>query len=206
MMKLFCSSTSPYTRKVTICAELLNLSDQIERVMVSTTAIKPNELLASHNPMIKLPTLVLDNGEILYDSRVICEYLCSLAGDNQIFPTDESRWKILTLQATADGLLDASVAARYEMALRPKEYQWDGWFQAQMKKVVGCLNAIEKNCPSLLTTHFTIAEIAIICALGFLDFRFPEMNWRTQYPETAKWFALVSHLPAVKDSVPVEQT
>lgn len=204
MMKLFCSSTSPYTRKVTICAELLNLSDQIERVAVLTTAVKPNAQLASHNPMIKLPTLVLDNGEILYDSRVICEYLCSIANDNQIFPLGETRWKILTLQATADGLLDAGVAARYEMALRPKEYQWDGWFQAQMKKVVGCLNAIEKNSPALVTTKLTIAEIAIACALGFLDYRFPEMDWRSQYPETAAWFGQVNHLSVIKNSVPVE--
>lgn len=203
MMKLFCSTTSPYTRKVTICAELLGLTNQIERIVVSTTAIKPSEMLAKHNPMIKVPTLILDNGEVLYDSRVICEYLASVAKDNQIFPVGESRWKALTLQATADGLLDAGVGARYEMALRPKEYQWDGWFQAQMKKVVGCLDVIEANISSLSGSQLTIAEIAIACALGFLDFRVEELNWRQQYPKTAAWFEQVSHLSAIKNSVPV---
>lgn len=203
-MKLFCSSTSPYARKATICAALLNLSAQIERVLITTTAIKPNEQLAAHNPMIKLPTLVLNNGQVIYDSRVICEYLSTLANDHQIFPEGEQRWKALTLQATGDGLLDAALIARYEMAFRPKEYQWDGWFQAQMKKIVGCMSVIEKNAATLETHQLTIGEITIACALGFLDFRFGEMGWRHQYPETAAWFEKISLLPVMRDTVPVE--
>lgn len=201
-MKLFCSNTSPFARKATICADVLHLTDQIERIVVATTVIQPHDQLAATNPMIKLPTLVLDDGQVLYDSRVICEYLSSLVEGQTIFPEGKAKWTALTWQATGDGLLDAGLAARYEMALRPKEYQWDGWFQAQMKKVVGCMKVIESNVSTLSTTQLTIAEISIACGLGFLDFRFKEMDWRAQFPQTAVWFGQISHLPAIKNSVP----
>ncbi|MCJ9712167.1 glutathione S-transferase N-terminal domain-containing protein, partial [Bordetella hinzii] len=124
-MKLLYAPTSPYVRKVMVCAHLTGQAGRIQWLDSAAHPIRRDARIAAHNPLAKVPTLILDNGQALYDSRVICEYLASSAGDEHLFPaTGAARWQALTWQALGDGLLDAALLARYEHTARPADRQW----------------------------------------------------------------------------------
>ncbi|WP_160122497.1 glutathione S-transferase family protein [Rhodovarius lipocyclicus] len=197
-MKLSYSGASPYVRKAMICAILRGIDGQFTDLGLRTT----NPALAALNPLAKIPTLVLDDGTVLYDSPVICEYLDSLGTAPKLFPPPgPARWKALQLQALGDGILDASQPRRREIAL-PQDEGRREYIATQRGKVERAVEALEAEAEQLgeLTT---IGEITIACALGYLDFRYPDEAWREGHPKLAAWYAKVLALPAMAKTMPV---
>ena len=187
-MKLYFSPASPFARKVLITAIELGIDDKIERIDAPTTPIDPKADLAAVNPLAKLPTLMTDDGEALYDSSVVCEYLASEFGGEALLPAaGRARWAALRLQSLADGMLDAAVLRRYEVAMRPEELRMESWDQGQKGKIVRALDVLDKNIGMLGDTP-TLGTIAVACVLGYLDFRFADEDWRTGRDNLAGWF------------------
>lgn len=202
-MKLLYAPTSPFVRKVMVCALMTGLADRIQWLDSAAHPIKRDARIAAHNPLAKVPTLILPDGQALYDSRVICEYLADLGGNDTLFPAaGPARWRALTRQAMGDGLLDAALLARYERTARPEEKQWSEWRQAQLVKVHAALAEIEAAAATLTAGNPSIGEVAVGCALGYLDFRYPELDWRAAHPQAASWFAAFNALPAMQATLP----
>jgi len=202
-MKLFFSAFSPYARKVLASAVELDLREQIETIDVAVSPVKCNPDVVAHNPVGKVPTLIADDGQAFYDSRVICEYLASQAVDGtRLFPaTGAARWTALRRQALADGLLDAALLARYETALRPETLRWTAWLQGQLAKIHASVQTIETDL-SDFGDRVDIGTLAIACALAYLDLRYPDLSWRDHAPRTAAWFAAFSQRPSLRDTAP----
>jgi glutathione S-transferase len=197
-MKLAYSPASPYVRKVTACAIARGIDGQIERWKVATT----DPALVELNPLSKVPTLMLDDGTVLYDSPVICEYLDSIGSAPKLFPAPgPARWKALTQEALGDGILDATQPRRRELTL-PQDEGRKAYIDLQRGKVTRALAVLEKEAGSLgeLTT---IGEITIGCALGYLDFRYANEPWRPGHPKLEAWYAKVAKLPPLAQTVPV---
>lgn len=204
MFKLYFAPTSPYVRKVMVTAHCLGLSQQIEKLESAAHPIRRDERIAAFNPLAKVPAMQTTDGLMLYDSRVICEYLDSHAGGS-LFPREgRQRWLSLTRQALGDGLLDAAMLARYEAVARPADKQWDGWLDGQLTKVWAALADIEKQVPHYSTVPDDIGLITLGCGLGYLDFRFASLNWRAGHPATAAWFAEFDRHPAMVATRPFE--
>jgi glutathione S-transferase len=195
-MKLFFSATSPYVRKCMACAHETGLVERIELLPSKAHPVdRDDAALLAANPLGKVPTLVTDEGQVLYDSRVICEYLDAIGGGT-LFPTDASRWNALALQALADGMLDACLLARYEDVARPEALRWADWRRSQLDKVASALATLEAGTPVLdQTVH--IGTLATGCALGYLDLRFPELAWRDRHPRLAAWWAAFGARPSM---------
>ncbi len=188
-MKLFYSSASPYVRKVMVLAWETGLVERIECIPAVVSPVNREKSVALHNPTGHVPTLVLDNGEAIFDSRVICEYLDGLHDRNPFYPADiQRRLKTQCLHALADGLLDAAVLVRFEEALRPEALRWSAWIDGQWDKVTSSLRALEAKWLPHLSGTLDMGGIAAACALGYLDFRFPDRAWRPHYPNLAKWY------------------
>lgn len=202
MMQLFFASTSAYVRKVMVCATVLGLADEIERLDSAAHPVMRDDRIAAFNPLAKVPALRTESGICLYDSRVICEYL-NARGQGDLFPQKgEARWRSLARQALGDGLIDAALLARYEFSARPPEKQWPDWADAQLKKVAAALADIESQVSDFGDRPEDIGLIAIGCALGYLDFRFAGLNWRASHPLTAAWFAVFDAHPAMAATRP----
>ena len=200
-MKLYYSPGSPYARKVRAMAIETGLDKKIDMVNVAVSPVAANADVDKHNPIGKIPALSV-KGIDLFDSPVICEYLDSQHKGRPLFPRKgRDRWMALRQQAMADGLLDAALLARYEGALRPEEKRWPDWSQGQMKKINGVLAQLEAEVKSL-KGKLTIGTISVVCALGYLDFRFPDLGWRDRHPKLGKWFAATSKLPSIKSTAP----
>ena len=197
-MKLAYSPASPYVRKVTACAIKRGLDKQVERVKIGTT----DPELLKFNALSKVPTLILDDGSCIFDSPVICEYLDSVGSAPKLFPAaGPARWKALTQEALADGILDATQPRRREIAL-PQDEGRKSYIALQQGKVARALDEFEKQADSLGNLD-TIGEITIGCALGYLDFRYANESWRPGHPKLEAWYAKVSKLPPLADTVPV---
>jgi glutathione S-transferase len=206
-MKLRYSPTSPYVRKVSVTALELGLDGRIERLPTDTR--DPESGHAADNPLGKVPALVTDEGEKLYDSPVICEYLDSLAGGSELFPpAGPARWRALRRQALADGILDAAVLKMLEMKRRPEALRWDGWVRLQGGKIAKALDQLEREAAAPddppTTDPPTIGEVTVGCALGYLDFRFPEEDWRAARPALATWYEGFSGRPSMRQTEPRE--
>ncbi len=199
-MKLRYSLASPFARKVLITGLETGLDSRIERI--PTDAWAPDTDLPRDNPLCKVPALITDGGEHLYDSPVICEYLDSLHAGSKLFPpTGEARWTALRRQALADGIMDAAVASRTESTNRPAEYRWTGWLDRQGRAIARAVDTLETEAPGLAGT-FSIGEIAVVCALGYLDYRLPALAWRQDHPRLASWYALQQDRASVAATVP----
>ena len=200
MMKLFFSPPSPFARKVRISALELGLAERIELIEVSLSPVQPHHGLRSHNPLGKIPALVTEADEALYDSPVICEYLDALAGGDRLWPAaGAARWRALRHQALADGLADAAILMRYELVIRPEGLRWSEWLDGQRLKVRTALDALEAEP---LEGPFDIGAISIVCALEYLEFRFPEERWRERRPQLAAWHESLSRRPSVVSTRP----
>jgi glutathione S-transferase len=197
-MKLAYSPASPYVRKVTACAIARGIDSKIERWKVGTT----DPALLDFNPLSKVPTLIADDGAMLYDSPVICEYIDSIGSGPKLFPpAGPARWKALCQEALGDGILDATQPRRREIAL-PQDDGRKGYIELQQGKVKRALDTLEKDADSLgLLT--TIGEITIGCALGYLDFRYANEPWRPGHPKLEAWYAKVAKLPPLAETMPV---
>jgi glutathione S-transferase len=187
MLVLRAVATSPFARKVRIAAALLELDDRIE-ILAADTA-DPEDSLREQNPLGKVPALILESGEVLYDSPVIVEYLDWLAGGGKIIPADPARrFRSLTQQALADGVMEAAVLLRYESLWREPGMRSEKWTGYQSGKIARALAAFEAAPPEELSD---ISTITLACALGYLDLRF-EGAWRADHPRLVAWLDLVS--------------
>jgi glutathione S-transferase len=199
-MKLRYSSASPYVRKVMVFAHETGLVDRIDLVPVAVAPTVVNPEVAAVNPLVKVPTLELADGTSLFDSRVIIEYLDTLHQGRRLFPAEgPTRWTALRRQAIGDGLLDAALLIRYENYLRPEPQRWQEWTEGQFRKVRQALAALAAE---KLGTELTIGEITAGCALGYLDFRYPEEDWRGAHPALGRWFATISERPSFAATLP----
>lgn len=191
-MRLFYAATSPFVRKCLVSAHELGLRERIELLPASPHPVNRDRALVALNPLGKIPVLVADDGAVLYDSRVICEYLNDL-GDGHLVPArGPARWTVLVDQALADGLMDAAVLARYETNARPENLRWSDWVVGQLDKVSCGLAELERRAPGLMG-RIDAGTIAIGCALGYIDFRFASLDWRATCPTTAVWFDQFGH-------------
>jgi len=200
ILELYFAATSPYVRKVMICAHELGLAGEIETLSSAANPILRDARIATFNPLAKVPAARLADGTVLYDSRVICEYLDHV-GQGGLFPRNSDRWAVLTQQALGDGLLDAALLVRYEDTARPEALRLDAWRAGQMTKIVAALDAMEAS-HSAFAEKLTIGGITFASALGYLDFRFPSFDWRSGRPQISAWFAQISQRPSLQLTVP----
>jgi glutathione S-transferase len=200
-MKLYHSQTSPYVRKCMFIAHHLGLADRIEKLPSAAHPVNRDQSIIPSNPLGKVPTMITDDGTVLFDSRVICEYLDHLGKGSFFPPAGAERWRVLTEQALGDGILDAALLARYEGALRPEDLRWSEWVAGQMDKINVGLAHAEKNFDAG-SDRVDIGRVALGCALGYLDFRFGDIGWRNRCPKLAKWFEKFSTLPAMEATRP----
>lgn len=201
-MRLHYSAASPYVRKVVVVAHETGLFERLELDARTASPVKPDESLNHDNPIGKVPCLITEAGLPLYDSRVICEFLDSLHRGAQMFPVDRAeRWLALRRQALADGILDAAVGTRYETFLRPPDKRWDEWIRGQKLKIGRALDTLDQEADGFEDV-VDIGTIAIGCALGYLDFRHADRNWRAVRPALAAWEARFAERPAMQATRP----
>jgi glutathione S-transferase len=186
-MKIFYSAASPFVRKCLVAAHELGLRDRLELLPGAAHPVNRDPAIVAKNPLGKVPTLITDDGAVLYDSRVICEYLDVVGGGHLLPREGAQRWTALVEQALADGIMDAAVLARYEAAVRPENLRWNEWTAGQLDKVTCGLAEIERRVGGF-GERVDVGTIAIGCALGYLDLRFASLEWRATYPRTAAWF------------------
>jgi glutathione S-transferase len=174
---------SPFGRKVRMAISRLGLWDRIE--MVKADPMDTNDMLRRDNPLGKIPTLITDDGKAVYDSRVILEYLDHLAGGGRLIPTTwPARVETLTLQAMADGVMDASILIVYEARHRPEALHHQPWLEYQRGKVVRGLTAFAKQPAD--PAKFDVGTITAACMLGYLDVR-KQVDWRPEFPALVQW-------------------
>jgi glutathione S-transferase len=201
-MKLYYGAASPFVRKVMITALETGLDKKIEKNPTPVVPIKHAPELARDNPLMKVPTLITDGGEVLYDSRVICEYLDSMHDGRKLIPASGGeRWKVLRLQAMGDGIMDAGILTRYETGIRPQEKQWDEWLNGQKKKITQGLDMAESEADSL-SGPINLGQIAIACAIGWLEFRKPLGDIRPGRPKLIKWYDEFLKRPSMQATIP----
>ncbi len=203
MLILRNSPLSPFGRKVLASLEIFGLASKVQIVAADTT--NPQDSLREQNPLGKIPALILENGEALFDSRVIIEYLNELDGRNILIPTGMARFDVLRTQALADGILDAAILQVYEVRYRPAEHHVQSWLDHQRGKVSRALQFAEKSAkPLQLASHGLpdIGRIALGACLGYLDFRFAG-EWRKDHPKLVAWLAAFEQaVPGFTKSAP----
>jgi glutathione S-transferase len=202
-MKLFYSPTSPYVRKVMVVALEKGLDGRIEKINASVSPIAPNADVAKQNPLMKVPCLITDDGQSLFDSAIITAYVDQLKAPH-LTPSDtKARFEALTLEALADGMLDAGLLMRYETFMRPQPLRWDDWVKGQGIKFNQGLDMLEGRFMATLTAPLNIGAIAAACTLGWYDFRFPDAGWRASRPKLAAWDKTFSARPHMASTKPV---
>ena len=200
-MQLYTSPATPFGRKVMALILELGLEDRVEVINVAGTPLATGSLPVDQNPLGKIPALQTDDG-VIYDSRVICRYLNDLAG-RALYPAVPGLWACLTREATVDGILEAALAMVYEVRLRPVDKQFPEWIEAQWAKVARALDVIETQWPDALGGPLEMPQIALACALDYLDFRLDARAWRRGRPRLAAWEAEFSKRPAMLATRPV---
>jgi glutathione S-transferase len=199
MLKLRWSPTSPYVRKVMMVLIERGLEDRVERV--ATDPWSADTDLPEDNPLGKVPALTLEDGTTLFDSPVIVEYLDSLGDRAPLFPpAGPARWTALRQQAIADGICDAAILRRLE-SMRPDGEKSANWMERQRKAVARSLDLLEAEAASL-AGELTIGNLAVLVALGYLDFRFGHEDWRQGRPVLTEWFSKASDRDSLRRTVP----
>ena len=205
-MKLHWSPRSPFVRKVMVFAHDVGIAGRIECVRTVAAMMKPHSELMRDNPLSKIPTLVLDDGTVLYDSSVICEYLDDLHDGPKLFPAPfAERMTALRRQALGDGWLDALVLWRGELS-RPAEQQSQPYLKSFSVRSEATLASLEHEAPALEASAWSIGHVAIGCALSYLDFRFADRQWRKDFPRLAAWHAAFAARPSVRATEPVDDS
>ncbi len=202
-MKLLGSLASPYVRKVRI----VMAEKKLEYEFVLEDVWSPETKIAEANPLGKVPCLIMEDGGAMFDSRVIVEYLDTMSPVGKLIPASgRERASIKCWEALADGILDAGVLIRLERTQRPADKQSDVWVERQLGKIRSGLRAMSSglgDTPFCVGTHFSLADVAVGCALGWLAFRFPEINWREDYPNLGRLFDKLSDRQSFRDTMPV---
>ncbi|SEP68489.1 glutathione S-transferase [Loktanella sp. DSM 29012] len=186
-MQLLYSPASPFARKCRVLLREANLLDAVQEVNVSTTPFATDAAVAAANPIGKIPALLRLHGPALYDSRVITRFLDD-HGNAGLYP-HARLWDTLILEATADGIMEAALAITYEGRMRPDDKQWPEWTDAQWAKVARALDAVEDRWISHLSGPLDMGQIAMGCALGYLDLRHDSRKWRAGRDALAGWHA-----------------
>ena len=199
-LTLHWSPKSPYVRKVMVCAHELGLVPQLRLVRSVAAMLRPNPEIMAVNPLSKIPTLVREDGSVLFDSVVICEYLNARAGGT-LFPEGEPRWQALRWHAFGDGLLDALILWRNE---REREVPLQPLLEAFELKTRASLRMLDAEATALATEPFSIGQVTVGCALGYLDYRFDALGWRAQAPRLADWFDALCRRPSFQATRPVD--
>jgi glutathione S-transferase len=176
--------------------------DAVELVTGSGSPVDPGTAPLEANPLGKVPALERPDGPALYDSRVICQYLDARAGAG-LYPEGARRWDTLTVEATGDGILDAALLMVYEGRLRPEELRFAPWVEGQWAKVDRALDALETRWMAHLQGPLEAGQIAVACALGYLDFRHGARGWRSGRPHLAAWYAGFAERPSMQATIPV---
>ena len=201
-MKLIYSPTSPYVRKVRI----VFLEKKVDIDLETNSVWAADTNIATYNPLGKVPCLVLDDGEAIQDSRVIAEYADALSPVSKLIPADHrERATVKTWEALADGLVDASILARLEKTWRPANDQSQAWVDRQIGKVHAALRQMSEQLGEnawCFRNQITLADIAVGCALGYLVFRFPEIQWQSQYPNLDRLYQKLLQRPSFKETEP----
>jgi len=202
-MKLVGALTSPYVRKVRIVMAEKKLDFQLV-----LEDVWGHDAILKSNPLGKVPCLVMEGGEAVFDSRVIVEYLDTLSPVGRLIPpSGRERIEVRTWEALADGVCDAAIAARMEASWsgRTAAQRSQAWIDRNMSRVTGSVKAIGQGLgdkPWCTGNHFTLADVAVGCALGYLDFRFPQIDWRSEYPNLLRHYDKVSARPSFQDTAP----
>jgi glutathione S-transferase len=203
-MKLHWSPRSPFVRKVMVFAHELGLTDRIFCVRTVAATTKPHTALMQDNPLSKIPTLILDDGTVIYDSPVICEYLDGLSGAPKLHPAEpKARLVALRRQALGDGFLDLLVLLRDE---RLRANPSDAHKASAAARKAAVLDSLEREADALAAAPFGIGHIAIGCALSYLDFRYTDEDWRKDHPRIANWHAGFAARPSVRATEPVDDS
>ena len=203
-MKLIGSNTSPYVRKVRVvmAEKKLDYTFELDNVWAADTRIHQS------NPLGKVPCLLMEDGSAIYDSRVIAEYLDTLTPVCKLLPPNgRDRADVKVWEALADGVLDAAVLVRLEKTLRPQEQQSPQWIERQLGKVHAGLQVMSDKLGDdafCMGNHYTLADVAVGCALGWITFRFPDIDWRGAHPNLARLHDKLAERASFKDTVPFE--
>lgn len=197
-MILMYAATSPFARKVRIAAIELGLEDRIELVAVEVRPGLPNRDFAERfNPLRKIPCMVTDAGQAIFDSHVICEYLDAESGGSRLVPTGgAARWATLTRHSLAQGMCDALISILRERTLRPEAVRWPTWIEDQRDRVINGLDWFATHLETESGSLPDLGQIMLGCVLGYLDFRFPEEEWRKGRPALRDWFAQIERRPS----------
>ena len=201
MLKLHHSATSPYVRKVMVLLHETGQLADVELSPAAGTPVDPGTMPVAQNPLGKVPTLERPDGGALYDSRVICRYLGARAG-GKLYPEAPRLWDTLTLEATADGIVDAAILMVYETRVRPEDKRFDAWVEGQWTKIARALDVLEDRWIAHLKGPLDIGQIAAGCALGYVDFRHGSRNWRDGHSQLSDWYGEFSQREAMAATVP----
>jgi glutathione S-transferase len=196
---------SPFVRKVGICLIEKGLENQVRRQRSPTAMVKANVDLLAYNPLSKIPTLVTSDGDTLFDSDVICEYLDTTFPPSTLCPAaGKERWSALRWNALGSGALDSLVLWRFERN-RPPTHQMPEVLRAYEIKMQAVLALVEKEMPALESTAYGLGHIAIGCVFGYMDFRFPNLDWHAGHPRSAAWFRdFFMQRPSSRRTIPYE--
>lgn len=199
-MELFTNYASPFCRKVDVILRETGMRAQVRDTSVAGHPTDSSRMPVDTNPLGKIPVLVRDDGPALYDSRVICRYLDALAVAG-LYP--ESRlWDVLTLEATGDGMAEAAVLMVYETRSRPEERRHAPWVEGQWAKVARTLDVLEARWMGILNGPLNAGQISVGCALGYLDFRHGDRDWRSGNAALAGWFEKISERASMRETKP----
>lgn len=199
-MQLISAKPSPFGRKVKVMLIETGQMDDVDLVEVATTPMATDPAVAAANPVGKIPALIREDGPAIYDSRVICRYLDARAGAG-LYPQTHI-WETLTLEATADGIMDAAILMVYEHRVRPEAMVYDGWIEAQWEKIARSVAAINARWMSHLRGPLDASHIAVGCALAYLDFRLGDRGWRKGNDALDDWFAVFAERDSMKATAP----
>jgi glutathione S-transferase len=202
-MKLFYFPTSPFVRKVMVLLHETGQLDDVELVEFAPIPTDPKDALMSQNPLSKIPALVREDGPTIYDSRVICAYLDDRAKAG-MYPDAPRRWETLTLEATADGIMEAAILMVYESRVRTEEQRSAEWVAGQWVKVASACSALNERWMSHLSGPLDMGQIAVGCALAYVDFRHGDRDWRTGNEALAAWYEAFSARPSMAATRPPE--
>jgi glutathione S-transferase len=202
-MKFYSSPLSPYARKVSVLLHETKLFENVEIIMAPTpgTPLNPGDYSINHNPLGKIPVLIQNDGFAIYDSRVICRYLDELARSN-LYSQGSDHWRMMVLEATGEGVIDAALLMSYEWRIRPEEFRFPEWVEGQWSKISRTLETIEDRWMEELYGKLNMGQIVLGCALGYLDFRNSDRNWRDQNPLLANWFKSFSERESMVKTAP----
>ena len=202
-MKLTFSPASPFARKVRISAIELGLIDNIEFVPTTVAPGTPNDEYSQITPLKKLPVLIADNGDVVLDSYVIVEYLDDLAGGGKLIPASgAARWKVKSDHSLLQGMLDSMLLCRYENMVRPEPLRWQAWHDDHWARAWNGMARFEKQAEMLARPQLDIAQIGLVCVLGYADFRFADCGWRKAFPKLDAFHQKMLERPSIKISVP----